>query len=496
MHYIQTLFRPKSTQQIFAVAVHQKSKYFNTFIRRVFLKFYEVLFAPRMIMSEQLRRREYMTNVLLAGLSTLFFIRLILTITTPGERGILLNESSWLVNTALLLIVFGYWRWSRMGHVQAAALGVISLLLLQALSLVVQWGFEFPFALLMITVVILASGVLLTPRYAISITVLVAASVLIINRAQSMSVIAIDTRWTSEPFTSREAIGLLGVMAVIAVVTWIMNLEMNNSIARMTESEAALEVERDKLEERVQARTEQIEKIQLTRNLELQRFAEFGRLSANLLHEISNPLTAAYLNLATYEGKDSQAIYMARKNLKQLERYTLAARSQLKQQGTIRLFSIRSEVQKTRLILDPIASNASVKIDYQIDPKIKLMGDPVKFSQIVTNIIVNAIDSYESLPLNAVNRRILLHIHSSSGQLTIAVRDYGIGMPESTIENIFTPFYSTKNSSGRGLGIGLPMVKRMIAEDFNGTIAVTSIPLAGTTFTATIPLSETMAAKQ
>lgn len=486
-----TLHRSRSSTVILhptIIHLHTLSKKLFTNLKEMRQSIYYLLFAPQDNGNEVFRRREYMTNVLLAGLTLLSFGRLFITLSVPNHAGILINDSSLTINVATLLVLCGFWRWSRSGHVQAAALGVIALLALQALSLVSQWSFEFPYALLMTTVVILASGVLLSARSAIATTIFVMSLILSISYQQRIGDFPVDMRWLDESFTYREVISLLGILFMIAVVTWIMNLEMNRSIRRMTDSELALQHERNLLEQRIIERTTQIEELQLSRTLELQRFAEFGRLSANLLHEISNPLTAAYLNLAAYSGNDNESVRLARKNLKQLERYTLAARSQLKDHGQLGIFNISTEINKTRLVLEPIALKAGVVLKFDIRSGIKLYGDPIKFSQILSNLLANAIDAYETIIAHSKDKKVYVTMAQKHNSLLLRIQDYGVGIEADNLETIFDPFYSTKSNEKRGLGIGLSMVKRMVEKDFGGTISVESTPSTGTIFEVTMPL--------
>jgi len=99
---------------------------------------------------------------------------------------------------------------------------------------------------------------------------------------------------------------------------------------------------------------------------ELQRFAELGRMSASLLHEISNPLTAALLNLELSDER-SASVRRARRDIKLLRR-----------------------------VLDPLASQAGVRLDIGAVPNCRLHGDPVKFQHIISNLVVNAIEAYST----------------------------------------------------------------------------------------------------
>ena len=77
---------------------------------------------------------------------------------------------------------------------------------------------------------------------------------------------------------------------------------------------------------------------------------------------------------------------------------------------------------------------------------------------------------------------------SGPGLVQITVTDTGIGMDEKTRSSIFTPFFTKKT---RGIGLGLAVTKRVV-EANGGTIAVQSMPGAGTSFTITLPVLAAM----
>jgi len=134
---------------------------------------------------------------------------------------------------------------------------------------------------------------------------------------------------------------------IIGLVSWLSDREIDRSLCRARESEAALARERANLEIKVNERTQQLEETQLLHLMELRRFAEFGRLSANLLHEVANPLTAASLSLQLIDDRRYPGlVWQARKNLKHIERYVESARKQLKGQGEITTFCVRSELNQ------------------------------------------------------------------------------------------------------------------------------------------------------
>lgn len=238
-------------------------------------------------------------------------------------------------------------------------------------------------------------------------------------------------------------------------------------------------------------KNQELENAQLMRLIELQRFAEFGRLSANLLHEVTNPLTAASLNLQNPDLVQSPALRQVRKSLKQLERYVAAARKQLQNESRKYEFNVARETKELISVLKPIAQKASVKLDLNIDSGVKIYGDPVRFNQIIANLIVNAIDSYKTDFLVFNIRKVELNIKQVRNIIYITVQDWGKGIEKDKISLMFEPFYTTKTDNMRGLGIGLSIVKQSVENDFNGAIRVSSRPNHGTIFSMKLKSQKT-----
>ncbi len=117
-----------------------------------------------------------------------------------------------------------------------------------------------------------------------------------------------------------------------------------------------------------------------------------------------------------------------------------------------------------------------------------LIGDPVRINQMLSNLLGNAIKFTEkgNITITAV-------CSSISGQtvnVEISVTDTGRGIPGKEIKNLFTPFYSTGQNTGKLLhssGLGLPIVKSL-AESMQGEVSVKSTLGEGSTFSIILPL--------
>lgn len=111
--------------------------------------------------------------------------------------------------------------------------------------------------------------------------------------------------------------------------------------------------------------------------------------------------------------------------------------------------------------------------------------DEQLFRQIVENLLVNA---FRYTPEGG---QITLEAGISDGQLIIAVRDNGSGIPEEDQPHIFKPFYQVGTTGNRrGLGLGLSIVQQS-ATRMGGTVFLKSTPGSGTVVTLQLPLDET-----
>jgi two-component system, sensor histidine kinase and response regulator len=113
--------------------------------------------------------------------------------------------------------------------------------------------------------------------------------------------------------------------------------------------------------------------------------------------------------------------------------------------------------------------------------------DPDKVTQILTNLIQNAIKFTPS------GGDIRVEVETGEGQfMRICVADTGCGIPSSELHRVFDKFYrgSSAQSEARGTGLGLAITKHLVQLQ-QGTIWVESRPSEGTRFFFTLPLSKT-----
>ena len=106
-------------------------------------------------------------------------------------------------------------------------------------------------------------------------------------------------------------------------------------------------------------------------------------------------------------------------------------------------------------------------------------GHPAELRQVLTNMILNAVDA---LPRGGT---ITIATRAAAGAVEVSVTDTGVGMSEEVRRRIFEPFFSTKGPKGTGLG--LAMVYGIVARH-GGEVIIASREGHGTTFTIRLPI--------
>ena len=137
---------------------------------------------------------------------------------------------------------------------------------------------------------------------------------------------------------------------------------------------------------------------------------------------------------------------------------------------SLRDVDVHDSIQSTLTILGHKLRQRSITVAKHFDaaqPSIKTTG--VAISQVWTNLIDNAVDASEDGGV------IDVHTWSEPGYLVISIGDHGSGIPPELQERIFDPFFTTK-PVGKGTGLGLEIVQRIVTQSFGGEIKLESKP--------------------
>lgn len=358
-----------------------------------------------------------------------------------------------------------------------------------------RWGVDLHAAILFYALVIVMAGILIGKNFVFVATIATGIMIALLGYLQRGNIIPANRYWVSAMWGVPEILAAVIIFFVIATITWLSNHEMEKSLARLRKSEAELKEERDTLEIKVEQRSKELKEAQAEKIDQLYRFAEFGRISSGLFHDLINPLNAVSLNLSKTDGsaeETKQYVSNAVRAAKKLEDLVVAVRKQLAREETKTLFLIEQEIQHVIEVLSHKAQKANVELRFTPRSDIRMFGDAIKFNQIVLNLVANGIDACmpptaELVPVSLANRWVQISLVEEPEIIIMIVEDNGVGIPEHHMSKIFEPFFTTK-INGQGIGIGLSMAKRIVEKDFGGALIAKSEAGRGSSFKVSLPM--------
>jgi two-component system sensor histidine kinase PilS (NtrC family) len=221
------------------------------------------------------------------------------------------------------------------------------------------------------------------------------------------------------------------------------------------------------------------------------RLAAIGRLSANIAHEIRNPLASlsGAIEVLTRElplDKDQdrlvQIVLGESDRLNQIIKEFL----EYARPASIRPIPVNvgEVLDEVLLLFEHRDLPASLKIVREYHDGVSATLDPQQFRQAIWNLCINALEAMPDGGELRIGAGILTQ--PNARKLEVWVADTGAGIKPESLPHIFEPFFSTKPD---GSGMGLAVVHRVI-QDHGGDIEVRSDPGVGTTFTLRLPLAE------
>jgi two-component system C4-dicarboxylate transport sensor histidine kinase DctB len=272
------------------------------------------------------------------------------------------------------------------------------------------------------------------------------------------------------------------------------------------------------LEERVARRTEELRKLNISLESEVQerrnaeqdlrktqrglvqatKMASIGQMSAALAHEYNQPISA--IRFYADNSRDLFAKGDGDTLNDNLARIVSLTERMSSLTNSLRNFSYQTQTPgnpvkfKTALdeaimLMKPKLSSEEVEVIKVADPTVDLDGLVINCGQIrvvqaITNLMSNAVDAMLEVPM----KQLTLEWRKDGSYLELRVKDLGEGIQKSNREEVFDAFYTTK-SMGKGLGLGLFVVKSII-ESFDGTLTIEDEPNYGAVFAVRFPLVE------
>ncbi len=232
----------------------------------------------------------------------------------------------------------------------------------------------------------------------------------------------------------------------------------------------------------------------------LSRIAVLGELSGALAHELNQPLTSILSNAQAAQrflNRDPVDVPELREILSEIidedkrAGAVIARLRHLFKQGQ----PTQQSIEINTLISDVCRILRNELLNHGVTLQVVLTKDPVvidtdqvQLQQVLTNLIINACDAMDLL--EPVQRIMTLRAGIVSDQyVQVSVVDRGPGIAGDTIEQIFEPFFSTKE---RGMGLGLSICRKIIAAN-GGRLWAENNPERGASLHFTLPMSRATA---
>jgi signal transduction histidine kinase len=189
-----------------------------------------------------------------------------------------------------------------------------------------------------------------------------------------------------------------------------------------------------------------------------------------------SPDTAAQAAQEVYEGAERTIALL--NNFLDLSRLDAG-----KVQPVWREIELAAALQRAVGSIEPAAEAKQIRVEVSAARALPtLRTDPVRFQQILVNLLTNAVrHGPEGQPVT-------LNVEDASPKLRVCIIDRGAGVPPDLRDRIFEPFERFDPQSGVGTGLGLP-VSRRLAEVLGGTLTVDDTPGGGATFVLTLPMN-------
>jgi two-component system C4-dicarboxylate transport sensor histidine kinase DctB len=246
------------------------------------------------------------------------------------------------------------------------------------------------------------------------------------------------------------------------------------------------------------------------------KLAAMGQLSASIVHELGQPLSAMknYIASAQLPPKEGETSANYEKSILPKLDALVVRMSKISKQlkffmrsndNELHVIDVRETINKSLELLSSDLKKDSVKIILNYDDQPYLIkGEKIRMEQVFINLINNArfamqeskdkqiMIDIEAVDSDSPDFNFLTNIakleEPVNKALIITIKDTGKGMTEDILEELFDPFFTTK-PSGRSLGLGLTISSNIIHE-FKGTLTASNNTEKGACFVISLPLNQ------
>jgi len=283
----------------------------------------------------------------------------------------------------------------------------------------------------------------------------------------------------------------MAVLLLVAVTLW----QRQRAVRHKLASQAALQAAHDSLESTVVARTAQLRAAQ-GELVHAGKMAVLGQMSAGMVHELNQPLTA----MRTLS--DSAGILLEQGRPEDvrgnLQRITGMVDRLARLTSQLKTFAHKSDVSDAPSTTVPLARCIAdaqaivgtelkahdIAFEADVQPAgLSLITDEAALGSVLINLMRNAIDAMQAAPRRMLHVQARLH----DGRVVLSVADTGPGIRADILPRLFEPFVTSK-PAGAGLGLGL-VISAQLVRGAGGTLRARNRAEGGACFTIDLPMS-------
>lgn len=294
----------------------------------------------------------------------------------------------------------------------------------------------------------------------------------------------------------RRAVAGIGTFLALALATltlYVRERRLKKISNRKARAAEAVQAMNQRLQEEIKERSRTEKALRETQEELVQtgKLAALGHMAAGIVHELNQPISAIRTHAAS-------ARLLLDRNDTDRVRETFSAISRVTDHmasvtGQLKTFAHRSRAEKKPVSLQecldgalvltaPLIEANGVELQKRIpDWPLMVQGDRVRVRQVLVNLIRNAVDAMKKSPEKILE----IKFRPGDTRVDISISDTGTGIAQQDLDEIFTPFFTTKEV-GEGLGLGLSISHRII-RDLDGTVKVRNLG-KGACFTVRLPL--------
>ncbi len=296
-------------------------------------------------------------------------------------------------------------------------------------------------------------------------------------------------RWIFQPLRTLVA----GSRRMAGEFSYRIQLDTDDEMAELAKAlndmTARFQEIRDDLDRQVQERTKQV--------VRSEQLASVGFLAAGVAHEINNPLASIAMCAESLEGRLFETLdasdpqqALAKNYLQMIQTEAFRCKGITEKlldfsrtgPGRRENTDLGQLVQGVLDMLSHIGKYQRKKVEFSPETPVIAPVNPQEIKQVTLNLVSNALDSLDD------GGAVRVRLDTRDGYAVLTVADDGCGMEPSVLEHIFEPFF-TRRRCGQGIGLGLSITYRIVADHGGEIEAASDGPGRGSTFRVRLPLA-------